>query len=84
MFGDRLFDFQAAAVKIAAHHLNKRNGVLIGDVVGLARHSWPPPSPASSRTTTGWRRSSFAPRISFHVGVVQVRLRTSWQSAVAG
>ena len=36
-FGDRLFDFQAAAVKIAAHHLNKRNGVLIGDVVGLGK-----------------------------------------------
>ena len=35
VFGNRLFDFQAAAVKIAAHHLNKRNGVLIGDVVGL-------------------------------------------------
>ena len=30
VFGNRLFDFQAAAVKIAAHHLNKRNGVLIG------------------------------------------------------
>ena len=37
LFGDRLFDFQAAAVKIAAHHLNKRNGVLIGDVVGLGK-----------------------------------------------
>ena len=37
VFGDRLFDFQAAAVKIAAHHLNKRNGVLIGDVVGLGK-----------------------------------------------
>ncbi|MXZ92427.1 MAG: NgoFVII family restriction endonuclease [Chloroflexi bacterium] len=36
-FGDRLFDFQAAAVKIAAHHLNRRNGVLIGDVVGLGK-----------------------------------------------
>ena len=23
-FGNRLFDFQTAAVKIAAHHLNKR------------------------------------------------------------
>lgn len=32
-----LFDFQAAAVKIAAHHLNKRGGVLIGDVVGLGK-----------------------------------------------
>ena len=37
VFGDRLFDFQAAAVKIAAHHLNKRHGVLIGDVVGLGK-----------------------------------------------
>ena len=37
IFGDRLFDFQSAAVKIAAHHLNRRNGVLIGDVVGLGK-----------------------------------------------
>ena len=36
-FGQRLFDYQVAAVKIAAHHLNKRNGVLIGDVVGLGK-----------------------------------------------
>lgn len=36
-FGNRLFDFQVAAVKIAAHHLNKRGGVLIGDVVGLGK-----------------------------------------------
>jgi len=36
-FGNRLFEFQVAAVKIAAHHLNKRNGVLIGDVVGLGK-----------------------------------------------
>ena len=36
-FGDRLFEFQTAAVKIAAHHLNKRGGVLIGDVVGLGK-----------------------------------------------
>ena len=37
IFGDKLFDFQSAAVKIAAHHLNKRGGVLIGDVVGLGK-----------------------------------------------
>lgn len=37
VFGDSLFDFQIAAVKIAAHHLNKRRGVLIGDVVGLGK-----------------------------------------------
>ena len=36
-FGNKLFDFQKAAVKIAAHHLNKRGGVLIGDVVGLGK-----------------------------------------------
>src|SRR5216684_1806233 len=36
-FGYKLFDFQKAAVKIAAHHLNKRGGVLIGDVVGLGK-----------------------------------------------
>jgi len=36
-FRRRLFDFQTAAVKIAAHHLNKRDGVLIGDVVGLGK-----------------------------------------------
>lgn len=37
VFGNRLLEFQRAAVKIAAHHLNKRNGVLIGDVVGLGK-----------------------------------------------
>lgn len=36
-FGHKLFDFQKAAVKIAAHHLNKRGGVMIGDVVGLGK-----------------------------------------------
>ena len=37
IFKDKLFDFQAAAVRIAARHLNKRGGVLIGDVVGLGK-----------------------------------------------
>ena len=36
-FGNKLFGFQTAAVKIAAHHLNKRYGVMIGDVVGLGK-----------------------------------------------
>lgn len=36
-FGDKLFEYQTAAVKIAAHHLNKRGGVVIGDVVGLGK-----------------------------------------------
>jgi superfamily II DNA or RNA helicase len=36
-FGNQLFEFQVQAVKIAAHHLNRRGGVLIGDVVGLGK-----------------------------------------------
>ena len=36
-FKNKLWEFQVAAVKIAAHHLNKRHGVLIGDVVGLGK-----------------------------------------------
>lgn len=35
--GHELFDFQAAAVKIAARHVKQRGGVLIGDVVGLGK-----------------------------------------------
>jgi superfamily II DNA or RNA helicase len=37
VFGNKLFDYQVAAVKIAARHLNERGGVLIGDVVGLGK-----------------------------------------------
>ena len=33
----QLFEFQKAAVQIAAHHVNRRGGVLIGDVVGLGK-----------------------------------------------
>ncbi|CAM4252488.1 helicase-related protein [Deinococcus marmoris] len=32
-----LFPYQTAAVQIAAHHLNKRGGVMLGDVVGLGK-----------------------------------------------
>lgn len=35
--GFSLLPYQSAAVKIAAHHLEKRGGVLIGDVVGLGK-----------------------------------------------
>ncbi len=37
VFGNQLFEFQEAAVKIAAHHLNRRGGVMIGDVVGMGK-----------------------------------------------
>ena len=33
----KLFDFQEASVKIACHHVNRRGGVIIGDVVGLGK-----------------------------------------------
>lgn len=36
-FRSLLYKFQEAAVQIAAHHLDKRGGVLIGDVVGLGK-----------------------------------------------
>ncbi len=34
---NKLLDYQAAAVRIAARHLNTRDGVLLGDVVGLGK-----------------------------------------------
>lgn len=37
VFGEKLFEFQKKAVQIAAHHINKRDGVMIGDVVGLGK-----------------------------------------------
>ena len=36
-FRDTLLDFQSAAVRIAARHLEKRGGVILGDVVGLGK-----------------------------------------------
>lgn len=36
-FRNKLLDFQVKAVQIAAHHLHKRDGVMIGDVVGLGK-----------------------------------------------
>lgn len=36
-FKNQLFDFQSAAVKIAAQYLNRHGGVLLGDVVGLGK-----------------------------------------------
>lgn len=37
VFEERLFSFQQQAVKIAAYHIHKRGGVIIGDVVGLGK-----------------------------------------------
>jgi superfamily II DNA or RNA helicase len=37
VFQRELLEFQQKAVLVAAHHLNKRDGVMIGDVVGLGK-----------------------------------------------
>lgn len=37
VFEKQLLEFQQKAVLVAAHHLNKRGGVIIGDVVGLGK-----------------------------------------------
>jgi len=37
IFQQDLLDFQQKAVLVAAHHLHKRGGVMIGDVVGLGK-----------------------------------------------
>lgn len=37
VFHNELFDFQQTAVKLAARHLDKRGGAMIGDVVGLGK-----------------------------------------------
>lgn len=37
VFKDELLEFQQKAVLIAAHHLHRRDGVIIGDVVGLGK-----------------------------------------------
>jgi len=37
IFGKKLYDYQEAAVRIAARYLNQQGGVLIGDVVGLGK-----------------------------------------------
>ncbi|MEK7846533.1 MAG: SNF2-related protein, partial [Nitrospinota bacterium] len=37
LLNEKLLNFQQKAVSIAAHYLNKRDGVLIGDVVGLGK-----------------------------------------------
>lgn len=37
VFQTDLLEFQQKAVLVAAHHLNKRDGVLVGDVVGLGK-----------------------------------------------
>lgn len=37
IFESKLLPYQQSAVKVAAHHLHRRGGVIIGDVVGLGK-----------------------------------------------
>jgi SNF2 family DNA or RNA helicase len=67
-FGGRLFDYQVAAVKIAAHHLNKRGGVLIGDVVGLGKTLMAAALARFCKTISSPRRSFFVQRTSSQCG----------------
>ncbi len=53
-FDDILFDFQKAAVKIAAHHVNRRGGVIIGDVVGLGKTLMATTLASILEETNGW------------------------------
>ncbi len=61
-FRSILFDFQAAAVKIAAHHLNRRGGVLIGDVVGLGKTLMAAAMLRIFRDDYGWRALVLCPK----------------------
>lgn len=61
-FRNILFDFQAAAVKIAAHHLNRRGGVLIGDVVGLGKTLMAVAMLRIFRDDYGWRALVLCPK----------------------
>ena len=61
-FDDDLFEFQKSAVKIAARHLHRRGGVMIGDVVGLGKTMMPLRWHEWSKTTSTTKHSSSARR----------------------
>ena len=71
-FQNILFDYQKAAVQIAAHHLKKRNGVLIGDVVGLGKTFMATALVKSVEEDTGHSTLIICPR----------NLKDMWQSYV--
>ncbi len=57
-----LFDYQEAAVKLAARHVHERGGVVIGDVVGLGKTLMATALARIWRRTSTTRRSSSAPK----------------------
>ena len=71
-FADQLLDFQAAAVRIAARHLNSRGGVLLGDVVGLGKTLMATALARIFQDDHGWRTLIICPP----------NLQTMWQRYV--
>jgi superfamily II DNA or RNA helicase len=71
-FSNQLFDFQRAAVQIAAHHVNAREGVLIGDVVGLGKTLMATALARIFQDDYGWETLILCPK----------NLETMWQDYV--
>jgi SNF2 family DNA or RNA helicase len=71
-FIGKLFDFQVAAVKIAAHHVSNRNGVLLSDVVGLGKTLMATALAAVLEERHGWSTLIICPK----------NLTRMWQSHV--
>lgn len=61
-FRGKLFPFQEAAVKIAARHLNRRGGVLLGDVVGLGKTMMATAVARIFKDDYGWRPLIICPK----------------------
>ena len=58
----KLFEFQRAAVLIAAHHVNARGGVMLGDVVGLGKTLMATAVARSLEDEHGWSTLILCPR----------------------
>jgi SNF2 family DNA or RNA helicase len=61
-FRNKLFPFQEAAVKIAARHLNRRGGVMLGDVVGLGKTMMATAVARIFKDDYGWRPLIICPK----------------------
>ncbi|MDD8018512.1 MAG: helicase-related protein [Bacteroidota bacterium] len=68
----KLFEFQRAAVKIAARHVSKRGGVVVGDVVGLGKTMVATALAALLEERYGWSTLIICPK----------NLKKMWQSYV--
>ena len=80
-FGTQLLQFQTAAVRIAAHYLNKRGGVVIGDVVGLGKTLMAAALARIFQEDHGLKRSSSARRTLSACGTTTF-INTGWPPKV--